>query len=220
MAAIPLIPTGQYAPEELRTPDLWLRRQRTEDAEADYEAVMASREALRVWSDSTWPEDDFTLDQNLADLQGHIEDALAGRAYGFTIWDRAGRRVLGSVYLEPVAPFLDAYLHDDAVRAAIDGCDVRVEYWLRTDTPLELERQLVGALRAWLRDVWAFSRPCWGSRRGMTERRTLLESLGLSELAMLRAKAGDHVFHLHAEPLPERDSLAMRPVGSSDRPSP
>jgi hypothetical protein len=35
-------------------------------------AVMASREALRVWSDSTWPEDDFTLEQNLAEVASGV----------------------------------------------------------------------------------------------------------------------------------------------------
>ena len=30
------------------------------DAAADYEAVMASKEALRVWCDGDWPEDGFT----------------------------------------------------------------------------------------------------------------------------------------------------------------
>lgn len=206
MAAMPLIPQGQLAPEELRTNDVWLRRQRPEDAEADYEAVMASREALRIWSDSTWPEDDFTLEQNLADLQGHIEDALAGTAYGYTIRDAKGARVLGSLYLEPITPFLESYLHDDAVRAAIDGCDVRVEYWLRGDVPDGVERRLVGALRVWLRDVWMFRRPCWGSRKGMVERRALLESLGFAELVALQSIDGTRLFHLHADPLPERES--------------
>lgn len=80
-----LIPSDVSPPEALRTPLLWLRRQRRTDAAADFEAVMASRDALRIWCDGDWPSDDFTLAENEADLLGHIGDAEAGSAYGFTV---------------------------------------------------------------------------------------------------------------------------------------
>jgi hypothetical protein len=194
-----LLPVDAIAPTELRTPEALLRPQRLEDAEADYEAVMASRAALRVWCDGAWPEDGFTLDQNRDDLAGHIEDAEAGVAYGYTIWEPGGARVLGSLYLAATAPFLDAYLAEEGERAAIAGCDVRVECWLRSDLPTDFEARLLADVRDWLACAWPFLRPCWGSRRGMHARRALLEEMGMVEVAALTSRDGTRRFHLHAD---------------------
>lgn len=200
MPDAPLLPPGALPPTELRTPDAWLRRQRAADAAADHEAVMASKEALRVWCDDTWPEDDFTPEQNAEDLAGHLADAEAGTAFGYTVWDPDGTRVLGSLYLEPTAPFLDAYRADDADRAALAACDVRVELWLRADLPDDVEPRVLAAVRDWLAAAWPFRRPCWGSRRGMDRRRGHLEELGLVEVAALASADGRRRFHFHAAP--------------------
>lgn len=200
MADAPLLPPGTLPPTELRTVDAWLRRQRAADAAADHEAVMASKEALRVWCDGDWPEDGFTLEQNAEDLAGHLEDAAAGVAYGYTIWDPTRTRVLGSLYLEPTAPFLDAYAVDEAARAALATCDVRVELWLRSDLPEDVEPRVLAAVRDWLADAWPFRRPAWGSRRGMHARRAHLEALGLVEIAALEGLDGARRFHVHAAP--------------------
>jgi hypothetical protein len=200
MADTSLLPAGTVPPSELRTADAWLRRQRAEDAVADHEAVMASKEALRVWCDGTWPEDGFTLEENVEDLAGHIEDAATGTAYGYTIWDPTGERVLGSLYLEPTAPFLDDYVVDEATRAALATCDVRIELWLRADLPEDVEPRVLAAVRDWLADAWPFRRPGWGSRRGMHGRRAHLEALGFGEVAALVSRDGARRFHVHALP--------------------
>jgi hypothetical protein len=59
------------------------------------------------------------------------------------------------------------------------------------------ERRIVEEVAAWLGRDWSFRRPCWGSRRGMTARRALLESLGMVELAALSSRDGQRRFHLH-----------------------
>lgn len=197
---VPLLPPGTSRPSELRTADAWLRPQRREDAAADLEAVLASREKLRVWCDGDWPEDGFGLAANAADLAGHIADAESGIAFGFTVWDPTGTRVLGSVYLDAVAPFLDAYRATTAHLDALAGCDVRVEAWLRADVAPHVERRILGQVRHWLDDAWPFRRPCWGSRRGMAAHREHLEALGLVEIAVLVANEGPRRFHFHAAP--------------------
>ncbi len=197
----PLLPVGFARPVELRTPDAWLRQQRIDDAEADFEAVMASREKLRTWGGDAWPEDDFTLDENRADLAGHIADADSLRAFGYTIWGADVKRVLGSLYLEPTAPFIDEFEERAGARAALASCDVRVELWLRSDVDGATERRIVAAVLEWLDHEWPFARPCWGSRAGMTRRREALESLGLGEIAVLDGADGSRRFHFHARPI-------------------
>jgi hypothetical protein len=195
-----LLPDGTPPPEALVTPDAALRLQRLSDAEADLEAVMASQEELRVWCDGTWPEATFSLDENRADLAGHIEDAEAGVAYGYTIWAREGERVLGSLYLEEPFPFMAEYDVDAATRHALARYDVRVECWLRSDVDEATETRILGDIEAWLASSWPFERPCWGSRRGMARRRRLLEGVGLVEVAVLAARSGERRFHVHASP--------------------
>jgi hypothetical protein len=199
VTTVRLLPPGREPPAEHRTRDGLFRRQRLSDAEADYEAVMASKESLRVWCDDTWPEDGFTLADNLADLEGHLADAAAGTAFGYTIWDTSGERVLGSLYLEPTGAFLGEYDLDEATRVELATFDVRVECWLRDGIDEATEGRLLDDIRGWLTEAWPFERPCWGSRRGMTRRRALLESLGFSEVAVLRSRDGARRFHLHAD---------------------
>lgn len=74
---------GQQRPVPIRfeTPGFVLHRQRLSDNDKDHEAVMDSKEVLREWSGSSWPEDDFTPEGNAEDLAGHIDDYEKDLAY-------------------------------------------------------------------------------------------------------------------------------------------
>ena len=54
-----------------RADEFILRPITAADARFDCEAVMDSREYLRQWEQSTWPEDDFTVADNQSDLVDH-----------------------------------------------------------------------------------------------------------------------------------------------------
>ena len=73
-------PAGVPVPQGKRTSCLRLRPLRVTDVELDYKAVMSSAEMLHRWSQSDWPTDDFTLAQNLADLQRHEREHIEARA--------------------------------------------------------------------------------------------------------------------------------------------
>jgi hypothetical protein len=62
-----------------------IRPQRADDNDSDNAAVTANRGWLRRWSGSAWPEDAFTLAENLEALRGHIDDHERREAYGFSI---------------------------------------------------------------------------------------------------------------------------------------
>ena len=63
-----LNPKSLEGPIRLESTDFVVHRQRPSDNELDFDAVMISKEILREWSDSEWPEDDFSLEQNAQDL--------------------------------------------------------------------------------------------------------------------------------------------------------
>ncbi len=54
--------------ERLGSDEFVLRPVTVDDAEADHAAVMDAQTQLRLWSQSDWPADDFTVEENRADL--------------------------------------------------------------------------------------------------------------------------------------------------------
>lgn len=195
-----LNPAHRPVPERFDALGFVLRRQQRSDNALDYRAVMDSRLLLRIWSDSSWPEDDFTLEQNAEDLAGHISDFDQHEAYGFSIFTPSQDRLLGSLYLESVAPFLEGYQADDVTRARLGQYDVRVEYWLRRGIDEAFELTFLTEIMGWLEHSWWFSRAAFGSRRGMLVRRDCYQKAGLVSAVTLHSHDGARQFHFHARP--------------------
>lgn len=57
-----------------------------EHAESDYKAVMENEDLLHIWSQSEWPSKEFTVEENLADVQIHVKDILDLRANGYMVY--------------------------------------------------------------------------------------------------------------------------------------
>jgi hypothetical protein len=182
-------------PTRLETAEFVIHRQRISDHQLDYLAVMDSKETLREWSDSEWPEDDFTLEQNAEDIAGHIADHEQDEDYGFSIFSPNENQLLGSLYLNSVAPLLENYPTDPETLKRLLRFDVRLEYWLRTGTSAGLEKNFVQAVLTWLEASWWFKHPVFGSRRNMNSRRKLYAELGMIEVAALTSKDGKRRFH-------------------------
>src|SRR5205814_962443 len=83
-----------------------LRPLRQADVAEDYEAVMSSADMLRRWSQSSWPSDEFTPEDNRKDLERHEREHAAREAFTFTVLDLGRARCLGCVYLAPPGPAL------------------------------------------------------------------------------------------------------------------
>ena len=90
-------------PAELRTTDFVLRPIVADDAEMDHAAVMETREHLRLWEQSTWPEDDFTVQANREDLVDLEQHHAEHRAFTYTVLDPHGTECLGCVYVFPTS---------------------------------------------------------------------------------------------------------------------
>jgi RimJ/RimL family protein N-acetyltransferase len=166
-------PANAAVPAEKRTHRLFLRPLRASDAELDYDAVMSSAEALRRWSQSTWPADDFTLSQNRDDLLRHEREHEERQAFTFTVLDPPGARCLGCVYLTPLRPEA-ATLGEGAVHA------VNVGFWVRaSELGDDLDAHLLATLREWLRTGWSFDRVVFTIAEGETRQGALLTEAGL-----------------------------------------
>ena len=184
---MPFAPSTSPVPHGFSTPDLVVVPQDPAYNLPDYEAVMSSRALLRAWSDSAWPEDGFSLQDNEADLAMHADEHARRIAFGYSLQDGAGR-VIGSVYINPLAETFDDYPADEATRARLTPYVARVEWWVRADA-MGQAPAIFDALRAWMAAAWPWP-VVWGARRAMDDARALYRSRGLVEVARLVSETG------------------------------
>jgi RimJ/RimL family protein N-acetyltransferase len=110
-------------PPEIRTPRLYLRRQRPDDASLVKDAVDTSLEHLKAsvaWA-RTAPFPLGALVNRLADSAASFD---AGQEWAFSIFDLTGGRILGGAALRPGERALSALVGPDTIESG---------YWLRTD---------------------------------------------------------------------------------------
>lgn len=149
------------APAGLKTREFVLRPLLASDAELDYEAVMESKEFLRKWGQSTWPEDDFTVEANRDDLMTAERRHANGDAFTYTVMNLDQTECLGCVYVLPP----DAQMFTGANVAAIGAdqwtdCDATVFLWIRKSRlPEGLDRTLLDSLVTWFEREWSFKAP-------------------------------------------------------------
>jgi hypothetical protein len=147
-------------PEGLTTDDFTLRPIVAADAEMDYAAVMESREFLRKWEQSSWPEDDFTVAANRNDLEKAERRHAHREAFTYTVTDPAGTECLGCVYVMPP----DARMFARARITPVgdrrwDEYGAAVYFWVRESRlATGSDRVLLETLRAWLARDWRLGR--------------------------------------------------------------
>lgn len=155
----------------------------TADVELDHAAVMASREQLRVWEQDTWPEDDFTIEDNLDDLQRHQDLHDEGLAFTYTVMNPTETECLGCIYLFPPEA---KFLARSDVTALADGrwedVDAAVYHWVRSSLiGTGVDRDLFDALVTWLRESWPVDTNVFVASEPLRHQIELMESSGLTQ---------------------------------------
>lgn len=152
------------------------------DVVLDHEAVMSSRQFLYHWEqDPPYPPEDFSVDDNLVDLEQMDGEHRNGTRYTYTVMDADESRVLGCIYLLPN----DDRMYRTARVTSHDGTDLSsvdatVSFWVRVSTWEDgFERTVLSAILDWLRDDWAIERPVVITNEKLTHQIATIESLGL-----------------------------------------
>jgi len=118
-------------PELFQSDEFIFRPLRASDVELDFDAVISSSTMLRAWSQSDWPVDGFTLEENLDDLQRHEQEHIDKKAFTYTIMNQEEMLCLGCIYMNPlIQEIVDLGIcqllaNDEEVFAA------SVRYWVR-----------------------------------------------------------------------------------------
>lgn len=134
---------------------------------------MDSRAHLREWSGTTWPDDDFPLAENVADLERHAREQRDRQAFAYTVLNPHGTECVGCVYLTPLAELAE----ENPELADRPGRAVVVDFWVRSSR-LEggLDRTLFDALVEWLAEEWDFDEVWFAVRVGPERQRAVVAS--------------------------------------------
>jgi hypothetical protein len=121
---------------------------------------------LRTWSQSDWPPDDFTLVDNLVDLERHDQEHVERQAFTYTVLDPSAKTCLGCVYITPPLPALwDVTVCGTRI---VQGRDYVADvcFWVRQSRLADdLDKRLLAVLRTWFDQAWAFDRVVFHTAR-------------------------------------------------------
>ncbi len=194
---MPFLDPNRPVPHGMRTEDFVLRPILASDAERDHAAVMETRVELRLWEQTAWPEDDFTVEANRADLEDLERRHSERRAFTYTVLDPAGDVALGCVYVFPIdATFLTKAEVSPRGDARWEDLDAVVYFWMRPSRPaVGMDRDLLAALRAWFAGEWGFERTGYVTNEQYVRQVELLEGAGVTVRFELRepGKAGAYL---------------------------
>jgi hypothetical protein len=173
---------NEAVPAELRTEEFVLRPIVADDAELDHAAVMETREDLRLWEQSTWPRDDFTVEANREDLVNLERRHAEHRAFTYTVLDPAGIECLGCVYIFPTtATFLAKSTVTPVGGEVWADVDAVVYFWARKSRmETGMDERLLTALRAWFDEAWKFERTVYVTNEQFEQQMDLLNRTDLS----------------------------------------
>jgi hypothetical protein len=146
------IPVGMVTNEFLIRPLL------ATDVELDYAAVMESKAFLRKWEQSGWPEDNFTLADNLEDLQRHEREHINRESFTFTVMNPTETECLGCIYIFPrTARWLSQAEATSIGDTDWANYEAVILFWIRQSRLAKaMDRKLLDILRPWFEQAWTF----------------------------------------------------------------
>jgi RimJ/RimL family protein N-acetyltransferase len=179
-AQLMFYPATAEVPERLSTAEFLIRPLRATDAKLDYEAVISSRAELWLRSGNTWPREDFTLDENLADLVRHEQEHRDRVAFTFTVMHPTETECLGCIYINPLPRMLERAGGSAEQIAEAGDYAAWVTFWVRQSRLADdLDVRVLETLLAWFNTAWAFSRVVFAARKTQERQIRLFTEAGL-----------------------------------------
>ena len=192
---MPYYPPDRPIPAGFQTRRVILEPLKPQHLERDYTAVMESREQLRLWSGSPWPADDFTLEENLKDLQWHWDEHQKRIAFTYTVLDPTRQVCLGCVYMRPLDELLSQN-PTELTGAAAD--ETLVRFWVRSSLiEDDLQQHLLQMLTQWLNNQWSFSRVLFTAREVNDPQVQFFDAFPMQRVMSLLMpdRGGRHLFY-------------------------
>lgn len=189
---MPFYPDAAAVPAGLSTDEFVLRPLRGTEVDLDYDAVMASRDMLRVRMGGTWPRDDFTREENLADLEQHEGDFQARTGFTYTVMNPTETACLGCVYFYPLAEVLRHRSAGDPTATGVRDDEPAATFWVRSDRVADdLDKRLLAALLPWVEAEFPFLRVLFQAFASDERQVAVLREAGLRPVASYPVGGGE-----------------------------
>ena len=154
----------KFCSDEVPIPELFQAKEfifwplRASDVELDFDAVVSSSLMLRAWSQSDWPIDGFTLEENLDDLQRHEQEHLDKKAFTYTIMNPDETFCLGCIYINPQnQEIVDLGICQLPAKEK-EPFVASVGYWIReSHATKEFSITILKEIIQWLDSEWYFN---------------------------------------------------------------
>jgi hypothetical protein len=165
-------------PSAVRTDEFVLEPLTVAHVEVDHAALMAGVGMLRLWGGTSWPSADFSVEDNLRDLELHEREHRERVAFTYTVLTPEKDECLGCVYVTPLTHLVGANA-DVLVDVPVDAAVVR--FWI-TQPRLDdvLDERLLATLRRWFAEEWPFSTVSYCTREANTQQLQMMEAAGLA----------------------------------------
>lgn len=144
------VPPTFEVPTLLETEQFRLRPLTMADAEKDYAALMESSDLINAMFGRDWPDANYTLEDNLADVADVEREWAEREAFTYTVVSLDEATCLGCVYINPPRGH---------------PADARVYIWVRqSEYDRGLDPILFHTVRAWIADRWPFQNVIYPGR--------------------------------------------------------
>ncbi len=171
-------PAPLPVPERLETAVFTLTPLTPAHAARDYAALMVSKPMLRLWSGSPWPTDDFTLAENISDLEWHFAEHQERIAFTYTVLTPDETECLGCIYIRPLQDYQKA--NPDQL-TNVSNLSATTRFWIKEPRLTDgLDAQLLQTLQDWFNTAWQFDHHTFHVRAAHEQQVHLLENNNLS----------------------------------------
>ncbi|KAA3660822.1 MAG: hypothetical protein DWQ04_18295 [Chloroflexi bacterium] len=188
-------PAPLPVPERLETAVFTLTPLTPAHAELDLAALMVSKPMLRLWSGSSWPTDDFTLEENIADLEWHFSEHQERIAFTYTVLTPDETECLGCIYIKAVQSILPA---DSTLSNNFTNLSASTRFWIKEPRLTDgLDMQLLQTLQEWFDNAWQFDNHTFHTRAAHKQQVQLLENCDLSRQLTLDFPNRGGVFYFY-----------------------
>lgn len=165
-------------PPPLQTSQFILEPLKPAHLERDYFAVMSSRLFLNRWSQSSWPSADFSLLENLADLEEHDREHTSAVAYTYTILTTDTQECLGCLYTYPIKRI---QWMNESEENRLDTYKAFTRFWMRSDLlNNKLALQVLSSILQWFQIEWQQKEMLYSCNKAVPELIMLYQRAGLN----------------------------------------
>lgn len=193
-------PPNAPVPEELRTDEFTLRPLTPAHVELDHTTLMTSKKMLRLWSgnpEDGWPDDDFSVEQNMEDMEWHYSDHLKRIAFTFTVLNPAEDEVIGCIYIVPFEPLMEA---NPQLTELIQDDAALIRFWaVEPRLGDGLDARILQSMVRWFNEEWAFAQTYFHVYQQFNQQIEMMEANGLERVGPLKVggRGGLHWLYTH-----------------------